>query len=219
MIVVVGNTKGGVGKTTLAVQIAIARARAGQRVWIVDADIQGTASSAIQFRADAELEPALACSSFSDPRQLRSQVKQQRENYDEIIIDVGGRDTGALRAALMLADKVVVPFAPMSFDLWAMHDMAQVITDISAERDGLLALAVMNQAEPRERSADNHEAQEAVRQIEAFRLLDAQLVKRKAFSSSSSEGRGVAEQPSPDAKAVGELDRLVKAIFDQSEGN
>ncbi len=77
MILVVGNTKGGVGKTTLAVQIGLSRARAGRRVWLVDADVQGTASSSIQFRADAEIEPALACSSYSDPRQLRTQVRQQ----------------------------------------------------------------------------------------------------------------------------------------------
>ena len=39
MIITVGNTKGGVGKTTLAVQLAIARALAGRDVWLIDGDL------------------------------------------------------------------------------------------------------------------------------------------------------------------------------------
>ena len=47
MIITVGNTKGGVGKTTLAVQLAIYRALAGRDVWLIDGDRQGTAAAAI----------------------------------------------------------------------------------------------------------------------------------------------------------------------------
>ena len=60
MILTVGNTKGGVGKTTLAVNIAIARALAGRDVWLVDADRQGTAQMAISIRADAGILPGIA---------------------------------------------------------------------------------------------------------------------------------------------------------------
>ena len=57
MIVTVGNTKGGVGKTTLALNLAIARAMAGQDIWFVDGDRQGTAQAAIALRSEAP-EPA-----------------------------------------------------------------------------------------------------------------------------------------------------------------
>jgi cellulose biosynthesis protein BcsQ len=50
MIVTVGNTKGGVGKTTLAIQLALARALAGRDV-LVDGDRQGSAQMAITIRA------------------------------------------------------------------------------------------------------------------------------------------------------------------------
>ncbi|PZP71785.1 AAA family ATPase [Methylorubrum populi] len=215
MILLVGNTKGGVGKTTLAVQIAIARARAGKKVWLVDGDPQGSSASAIQYRADAEVHPEIACSLFADGKQLRQQVRLQKEAFDDIIMDVGGRDNAALRAGLMLADVALVPFAPMSLDLWAMHDMAKVVEEVNGERDGLIAYAVMNQAEPRERSADNAEAAAAVGEIEAFQYLDAPLVKRKAFSSSTGAGLGVSEQSSVDQKAVTELDRLVSRVFEE----
>ena len=48
MIVTVGNTKGGVGKTTVALNLAIARAKSGRSVWLVDGDRQGTAQAAIR---------------------------------------------------------------------------------------------------------------------------------------------------------------------------
>ena len=47
MIITVGNTKGGVGKTMLAVNLAIARALAGRDVWLIDGDRQGTAQTGV----------------------------------------------------------------------------------------------------------------------------------------------------------------------------
>lgn len=213
MILLVGNTKGGVGKTTIAVQLAIARARAGRRVWLVDGDQQGSSAMAIQMRADSGIEPEIACTLFSDARQLRQQVRLQKEAFDDVILDVGGRDTGALRVALMMADVAVVPFAPMSLDLWAIGIMAEVVKDVNAERDGLTCYAVMNQAEPRTASADNKEAADAVRAIGEFTYLDTPLVKRKAFSAATGAGLGVAEQTVPDPKAVAEVERLVSSLF------
>jgi len=210
MILVVGNTKGGVGKTTLAVQLAIARAGQGRRVWLVDADTQGTASMSI---AERSVEPGIACSSYIEPKVLRSQVKQQAGSYDDTVIDVGGRDNGVLRTALMLADAVLVPFAPMSFDIWAMHNMAKAVADVNGERDGLIAYAVMNQAEPREASIDNAEAAAAVREIPEFQYLDLPIRKRKAFSVASGQGLGVGEVASLDLKALAEIERLSAAVF------
>ena len=57
MIITVGNTKGGVGKTTLAVNLAIARALTGRDVWLIDGDRQGTAQAAISIRAEAGHTP------------------------------------------------------------------------------------------------------------------------------------------------------------------
>ena len=61
MIYTVGNTKGGVGKTTLAVNLAIARALVGRDVWLIDGDRQGTAQTAISIRADSNHKPGIAC--------------------------------------------------------------------------------------------------------------------------------------------------------------
>ena len=77
MIITVGNTKGGVGKTTIAVNLAIARALAGRDVWLIDGDRQGTAQTAISIRAEAGHTPGIACATYPDGPTLRAQVQQQ----------------------------------------------------------------------------------------------------------------------------------------------
>jgi len=92
MIITVGNTKGGVGKTTLAVNIAAARAIQGKDVLLIDADRQETAQTAISIRANNEVMFGIACSTYADGPILRSQLLQQKDKYDDVIIDAGGRD-------------------------------------------------------------------------------------------------------------------------------
>ena len=90
MIVTVGNTKGGVGKTTVALNLAIARTMAGRDTWFVDGDRQGTAQAAIALRAEAKQLPTIACAAYPDGATLRSQVQHQAGKFQDIIIDAGG---------------------------------------------------------------------------------------------------------------------------------
>ena len=121
MILTVGNTKGGTGKTTLAVQLAISLARAGRDVLLVDGDTQGSAQTAIAVRTEAARQPAVACVQFAEGRVLRDQVPR----YQDVLIDAGGRDSSALRAALFLTDVLLVPFLPRSLDVWALADIGR----------------------------------------------------------------------------------------------
>src|ERR1035437_812160 len=146
-IITVGSTKGGVGKTTLALNIAIARAMAGRDVWLIDADRQATASTALAIRGEAGRLPAIATAHYPDGGALRSQVQHQRAKFQDVVIDAGGRDSTALRAALVLSDLVLVPFQPRSIDVWAVADIAALIDEARAMRDGLAAFAVLNMAD------------------------------------------------------------------------
>ena len=93
-IIAVANTKGGCGKTTIALQIAIARALKKKDVWFVDGDRQQTATMALSLRAaQKKNSTTLACASYSDGNLLRSQVLLQRDHFDTIVIDVGGFDS------------------------------------------------------------------------------------------------------------------------------
>jgi len=213
MIITVGNTKGGVGKTTLAVNLAIARALAGRDVWLIDGDRQGTAQMAISMRADAGHAPGISCATYPDGPTLRTQVQQQKDKFDDIIIDAGGRDSTALRAALVLSDVLLVPFNPRSFDVWALNNIAALVDEVRSVRDGLRAVAILNCADPGETSTDNAEAAAAVADVPQFEYLDTPIRRRKAFSNAAGQGLSVLEFKPTDAKAVKELNALVKALF------
>ncbi len=213
MILTIGNTKGGVGKTTLAVNIAIARALVGRDVWLIDGDRQGTAQTAIAIRAEAGHQPGIACASYPDGPTLRSQVQQQRTKFDDIIIDAGGRDSTALRAALILSDVLLVPFQPRSYDVWALDDIAKLIDEARAVRDGLRAFAVLNCADPGEASTDNADAAAAVANFPQFELLQTPIRRRKSFANAAGQGLSVLEAKPTDKKAYDEISALVSALF------
>lgn len=213
MILTVGNTKGGVGKTTIAVNIAIARALAGRDVWLIDGDRQGTAQTAISIRADAGHLPGIACASYPDGQTLRAQVQQQSSKFDDIIIDAGGRDSTALRAALILSDVLLVPFQPRSYDVWALDDIAQLVDEARSVRDGLRCYAVLNCADPGETSTDNIEAAAAVADVPQFEYLHTPLRRRKSYSNAAGQGLSVLEFKPSDKKAIEELNSLINILF------
>lgn len=213
MIITVANTKGGVGKTTLAVNLAIARALAGRDVWLIDGDRQGTAQTAISIRADAGHTPGIACSSYPDGATLRAQVQQQAAKFEEIVIDAGGRDSTALRAALVLSDVLLVPFQPRSYDVWALDDMAVLIDEARSVRDGLRVFAILNFADPGESSTDNIEAAAAVADVPQFEYLKIPIRRRKAFANAAGQGLSVLEIKPGDKKAKEELKALINVLF------
>jgi chromosome partitioning protein len=213
MILTVGATKGGVGKTSLAVCIAVARAKAGKDVWLIDGDRQRTAEAAISVRSASGHTPGIACSNYPNGATLRAQVQQQSSKYDDVIIDVGGRDSTALRAALVLTDVLLVPFQPRSYDVWALNDIAALIDEARSVRDDLKVYAVLNFADPINANADNADAAAAVKEFSQFEYLDLPIRRRKAFANAAGQGMSVFETKPADPKAVSELDAVVSAIF------
>ena len=132
--------------------LAIVRALASRDVWLIDGDRQGTAQTAISVRAETGHIPGIACATYPDGPTLRSQVLQQASKFDDVVIDAGGRDSTALRAALVLSDVLLVPFQPRSYDVWALNDIAALVDEARSVRDGLKAFAILNCADPGEHS-------------------------------------------------------------------
>ena len=205
MITAILNTKGGVGKTTMAINLAVARAMAGQDVLAVDGDRQGSLIAAL---ANRETGPQIAAAHYSEGQILRQQVSMAKSKYTDIVIDAGGRDNSALRAAIMLADLVLIPFQPRSFDVWALSDMAKLLDEARATRD-VRAVAFLAMADSRGR--DNAEAASEV--PEGIEYLDAPVGRRKAIADAAGRGRGILEEGARDRKAVAEIDRLVTEVF------
>jgi len=128
------------------------------------------------------------------------------------VIDVGGRDTEALRVALVLADTVLIPVQPRGLDIWALGAIAGLVEGARATRDGLRALAVINLADPGV-SADNGDAASALGDFKALEVLDTHLVRRKAFAAAAAHGMGIDELSPGDPKASQELNALLSMVF------
>jgi len=204
-VLCIGNVKGGVGKTMLSVNLAIALALEGRDVLLVDGDEQATALGFTQLRAEKCPElPRYTAIALSGAG-LRTQVRQLKPKYPDIVIDVGGRDTGSFRAALTVADTLLVPVQPRSFDVWAVAAVASLVKEARELNDALQAYSVLNAADPT--GQDNAEAAAVLQELEGIRYLDCPIVRRKAFPNAAAAGKSVLEYG--DEKAAGELGRLV----------
>lgn len=211
MIITVGNTKGGVGKTTIALNLAIARALQGRDVWLIDGDRQGTAQTAITIRAENDKQPAISCAHYPDGSTLRAQVIQTGPKFQDIIIDAGGRDSTALRAALILSDVLVIPFAPRSLDVWALADIDNLIQEARAVRDGLRVIAMLNNADPQ--GHDNDDAAAAVADFPNMEYVATPIRRRKPIANAAGQGMSVLEYSPKDPKSIEEMMALVNAVF------
>ena len=214
-IIAVCNTKGGTGKTTVALQLAIARARQGKKVWFVDGDRQQTGALALSLRLEQKGKKEVPFATYSDGKSLQFNVRKLSDQFDTVIIDVGGFDATTMRAAMMLCDLLLIPFQPRSFDSWALPKMHTLLEEVQSMRGEFPAYALSNSADPN--SVDNKEAEEALQDYPTMKFLNCPLGRRKAFATSSGYGLGVDELKTRDPKAVKEVKDLVKAVFGDEE--
>jgi chromosome partitioning protein len=210
MIIAVGNTKGGVGKTTVAINLTVLRVAAGRDVLLVDGDEQGSASLFTELRSDLLGAPGYTAVALLGSA-VRTQVRQLASKYDDIIIDVGGRDTGSLRAALTVAQVLLVPVQPRSFDIWAVDQVAVLVAEAREINPELRAVAFLNAADAQGR--DNADALEALAEVSGIDRANVMIVRRKSFPNAAARGRGVVEAQPRDGKAIEELTALSEIAF------
>jgi chromosome partitioning protein len=210
VILTVGSTKGGAGKTTVAINLAILRTLEGRDVLLVDGDDQGTASLFSQLRAERIGKCGYTAVSLHGAA-VRTQVRQLSPKYDDIVIDVGGRDTGSLRAALTVSDVLLVPVQPRTFDVWALEQVADLVKEAREINPALRAVAFLNGADAQ--GHDNTDAREVMTEVTGIETTDSALVRRKAYPNAASIGRGILEMQVQDPKAVQELTTLAKVVF------
>src|SRR5512132_1472184 len=211
MIIVAGGIKGGSGKTTVATNLVIMRARDRADVLLIDADDQETSFDFTVLRNErTENQAGYTCIKLTGAA-LRTETLRLSEKYDDIVIDTGGRDTTSQRAALSVADVLLVPFVPRSFDVWTLEKVARVVGEVRALNTKLVAYAVLNRADPR--GQDNDEAAAVIRDTEALTFLDAPLGNRKAFANAGAIGLSVCELIPNDPKAIGEITTLFGRLF------
>ena len=211
MILVCGGIKGGVGKSTLATNLVIMRAQQGKDVLLVDADDQGTSSDFTAIRNDALGNAGYTAIKLMGSA-VRTEVLRMKDKYDDVVIDVGGRDTAGQRAALSVADIYLVPFLPGSFDVWTLESVGDLVQEAIAFNPTLKAFCLINRADAK--GIDNFEAAQIAKETQGLEFLDTPLGNRKAFRSAAAQGLAVVELKPTDSKAVNEIKRLFRSLFE-----
>ena len=195
-VIAVVSQKGGAGKTTLALHIAVAAERAGLSAAILDMDPQGTAERWSEWRKE-EPPAVVAAKATTLSRRLE---QANAGDGDLVVIDTPPLAQTEAREAARAADLILIPCRPSAFDLDAIRITADLANDIRKP-----AFVVVNAGPPHGTSVYRDVAEV----VERFRLqiAPARLSERAAFRHAVREGKSVQELE-PSSKAAEEIAEL-----------
>ena len=213
VIIVVASEKGGTGKTTISTNLAVVRAQNASDVLLVDADPQNSAMDFSTVREEEGHHPELTSSSITG-RGIGSELRKLAPKFDDIIVDVGGRDSSTLRSALLVADVLVVPFLPSQYDTWGVERMDELVGEVVSFNDQLRTCAFLNKVDTNPRVALSAEASSFASDFKNLYFSDVTIGYRVAFRRSVADGRAVTElKNGKDSKALAEINALYKEVF------
>lgn len=205
MITVVGNLKGGTGKSTVAFNLAVWLAEKGRPLSLFDLDPQFTFRDVLEVRQEEEYQPLIPLA--GDAEAFAAFAKKPK---GDAIIDVSIADKAAMIAAIRLADRVVIPCAPSQADIWSTQKFLNMIHSEVGEEKKILAF--INRADTHHLVVETQEAEEALDMLKGVKRLPVRLYQRTAYRRSFSEGLAVFEL-NPYDKAAQEMLSLAAILY------
>jgi chromosome partitioning protein len=204
MITVVGNLKGGTGKSMIAFNLAVWLASQKQEVKLIDLDPQKTMTDLVEVRDEEECIPALTLLASNTP------LSKLAKETAEIIIDVGASNLDGLYAAIKVAHRVLIPVVPGQADVWSTQKFLQMIAP-HRKADGEV-LMLLNRTDALGGSKETKEAAAALAMLKSAKALPVRLGQRVWFCRSLSEGQAVFEL-APKRRASEEFLALTKVLY------
>ncbi len=204
-IVTVAQQKGGAGKTTLAINLAVHWAKQGRKVAILDIDPQASISAWAAMRDGRAKVAPLTVSAVSGWR-TSTEIDRLKQDHELVVIDSPPHAETAARAAIRASDLTVVPVQLSPMDLWATGATIEIAR---AERRPVVL--VLNRVPPRGHLADTIRALIAEKNLPMAKTV---LGNRQAFAAAVLAGMGVAEAE-PDSPAAGEIAALAAELHDR----
>jgi chromosome partitioning protein len=207
MITMIGSLKGGSGKSTLTFNLAIWLIHANRRVMVVDADPQATLSDVADVRREEGFQPPLEVrgSAALNDRQIMKE-------FDETLIDVGTADIEAVKRAIGVADRIIVPVPPSQADIWSTQRFIRFVESVASGRSRPEIVGFINRADTHRAIRESDEAAAALVSLPGIHYLKPRLAQRTAYRRSFSEGLAVFELE-PRGKGTREWYALAAALY------
>lgn len=205
MIILIGSSKGGSGKSTIATNLAAVAVLAGRDVVLLDADSQSTSAT---WAADREQTNAPPIPCVQVAGNYTAEAKKLAGKHELLLIDAGGKDTQELRAGLGIADLLIAPFRPSQADLDTVFQLSDVISEMQKYNASLKAVALLTMSPTHPANTEIKEARDYL--AKHMTVLDCLTHDRKAYRDALSKGLGVVEHT--DKKAKNEVNKLYRVI-------
>lgn len=206
MITAFLNQKGGVGKTTLSCNFAIALAKRGYRVLLIDADPQHGAITWHEHREPPPLFPVVGLPSDK----LHREMSAHAANYDHLVIDAPPQVSGIARSIILAADLILIPVQPSPHDIWSAADVVRLIEEASSFKETLKTAFIVNR-----KIANTALGRDVLTALEnyPFPVLKTAVCQRVAFAESAALGASVLETE-PNGPAAKEIEALTSEALE-----
>jgi chromosome partitioning protein len=182
-VITIAQQKGGSGKTTLAVNLAVELTRQGFSVALLDTDPQGSLGRWFMTRRDRLGNPGMELSTAS-AWGVGYECEKLRKTSDFVIIDTPPKIDADLRPALREANLVLIPVSASHVDLWATDG----VLDLAA-RENRTTLIVLNRCKAGTRLAEDV----AKAALDLAEVATARLGQRVGYAETMGNGLAVAE--------------------------
>lgn len=206
MITVVGNLKGGSGKSTVAFNLAVWLAVHGERVSAFDLDPQRTLTDVAEVRSEEGYTPL-----FSLHYGGADLIDDLTGKSGEVIVDVGTANMEAMKSALSVADRIVIPVPPSQADIWSTQRFLRFVDSICEKKKPEI-LGFINRGDTHRAVRESDEAAAALVSLPGIRYLKPRLSQRTVYRRSFSEGLAVFEQE-PRGKGAAEWNALAAVLY------
>lgn len=205
-VITIAQQKGGSGKTTLAVTLAVALVRAGKSVALLDTDPQGSLGRWFMARRE-RLGAAGMEFSTASAWGVAYECEKLRGMSDYVIVDTPPKVDADLRPALREADIVLIPVASSHVDLWATEGVLDL-----ARREHKAAMIILNRARPGTRLGAEVATAAAALNVP---VAEAQLANRVIYAETLGQGLSASEgktSPQVRAEVAALLDEVSRSL-------